>query len=67
MLDHGRAKARRKQADLLVVNEVGDARGFGTADNEVTILDSSGATVATASGSKVVVAHAVWDAVLGLS
>ncbi|MBB2921881.1 bifunctional phosphopantothenoylcysteine decarboxylase/phosphopantothenate--cysteine ligase CoaBC [Cellulomonas cellasea] len=64
VLDHGRAKARRKGADLLVVNAVGGGRGFGTADNDVTILDGNGDVVAVAAGSKDDVAHAVWDAVL---
>lgn len=64
VLDHGRAKARRKGADLLVVNAVGGGRGFGTADNDVTILDGDGDVVAVAAGSKDDVAHAVWDAVL---
>ncbi|ROS30666.1 bifunctional phosphopantothenoylcysteine decarboxylase/phosphopantothenate--cysteine ligase CoaBC [Cellulomonas sp. PhB150] len=63
VLEHGRAKARRKGADLLVVNAVGDGQGFGTADNAVTILDGTGAVVAEAAGSKDAVAHAVWDAV----
>ncbi|MEN0129171.1 MAG: bifunctional phosphopantothenoylcysteine decarboxylase/phosphopantothenate--cysteine ligase CoaBC [Brevundimonas sp.] len=67
VLEHGRAKARRKGADLLVVNAVGDGAGFGTDDNTVTILDGAGDVVAEASGSKDVVAHAVWDAVLALS
>ena len=66
VLEHGRAKARRKGADLLVVNAVGAGRGFGTADNAVTILDARGETVASAAGSKVAVAHAVWDAVATL-
>ncbi|MCR6689953.1 bifunctional phosphopantothenoylcysteine decarboxylase/phosphopantothenate--cysteine ligase CoaBC [Cellulomonas sp.] len=66
VLEHGRAKARRKGADLLVVNAVGDGLGFGTADNDVTILDASGRTVAAARGSKADVAHAVWDAVRAL-
>jgi len=66
VLEHGRAKARRKGADLLVVNEVGAELGFGTADNTVTILDRDGATVAAALGSKLQVAHAVWDAVNAL-
>lgn len=61
VLDHGIAKARRKGADLLVVNEVGDGRGFGTASNEVTILDAEGAVVAEASGAKLAVAHAILD------
>lgn len=64
VLDHGRAKARRKGADLLVVNAVGGGRGFGTPDNDVTILDGDGEVVAVAAGSKDDVAHAVWDAVL---
>jgi phosphopantothenoylcysteine decarboxylase/phosphopantothenate--cysteine ligase len=66
VLEHGRAKARRKGADLLVVNAVGAGRGFGTPDNDVTILDAGGETVATAAGSKAEVAHAVWDAVAAL-
>ncbi|RHA39254.1 bifunctional phosphopantothenoylcysteine decarboxylase/phosphopantothenate--cysteine ligase CoaBC [Cellulomonas rhizosphaerae] len=63
VLEHGRAKARRKGADLLVVNAVGDGQGFGTADNAVTILDGTGEIVSEAAGSKDVVAHAVWDVV----
>ncbi len=66
VLDHGRAKARRKGADLLVVNAVGDGRGFGTPDNDVVVLDASGGEVARAAGTKDQVAHAVWDAVLPL-
>ncbi|GAB3167120.1 bifunctional phosphopantothenoylcysteine decarboxylase/phosphopantothenate--cysteine ligase CoaBC [Myceligenerans halotolerans] len=64
VLEHGRAKARRKGADLLVVNAVGERRGFGTASNEVTVLDGAGEVVSRAAGSKRVVADAVWDAVL---
>jgi phosphopantothenoylcysteine decarboxylase/phosphopantothenate--cysteine ligase len=66
VLDHGRAKARRKGADLLVVNAVGGGRGFGTTDNDVTILDGGGEIVAEAAGTKAEVAHAVWDAVAAL-
>ncbi|GAB35181.1 bifunctional phosphopantothenoylcysteine decarboxylase/phosphopantothenate--cysteine ligase CoaBC, partial [Gordonia otitidis] len=33
VLDHGRAKLRRKGCDLLVVNAVGDGKAFGTEDN----------------------------------
>ncbi|KQS97226.1 bifunctional phosphopantothenoylcysteine decarboxylase/phosphopantothenate--cysteine ligase CoaBC [Cellulomonas sp. Leaf395] len=64
VLDHGRAKALRKGADLLVVNAVGGGRGFGTDVNDVTILDGTGTVVAAATGSKDQVADAVWDAVL---
>jgi phosphopantothenoylcysteine decarboxylase/phosphopantothenate--cysteine ligase len=66
VLDHGRVKARRKGADLLVVNAVGGGRGFGTTDNDVTILDSGGEIVTAAAGTKAEVAHAVWDAVAAL-
>ncbi len=62
-LDHARAKARRKGADLLVFNPVGGGRGFGDVPNEVTILDAAGAEVARAAGTKLAVAHAVLDAV----
>ncbi|MGP7960966.1 bifunctional phosphopantothenoylcysteine decarboxylase/phosphopantothenate--cysteine ligase CoaBC [Sanguibacter sp. A247] len=64
VLDHARAKAVRKGADLLVANDVSGGVTFGSSENAVTILDREGATVATAAGSKADVAHAVWDAVL---
>ncbi len=63
VLEHGRAKARRKGADLLAVNAVGPGRGFGTDTNDVTIVDRAGDVVATAHGTKRVVADALWDAV----
>ena len=64
VLDHGRAKALRKGADLLAVNAVGEGRGFGTADNEVWLLDAHGEELGHAQGSKRVVADAIWDAVV---
>lgn len=64
VLDHARAKARRKGADLLVANDVSGGATFGAQDNAVTIIDRTGETVTTAAGSKADVAHAVWDAVL---
>lgn len=66
VLEHGRAKARRKGADLIAVNAVGSGRGFGTDSNEVTLLDGSGDVVGHASGSKREVADALWDAVAKL-
>ncbi|GAA2723641.1 bifunctional phosphopantothenoylcysteine decarboxylase/phosphopantothenate--cysteine ligase CoaBC [Cellulomonas aerilata] len=66
VLEHGRHKARRKGADLLAVNAVGGGLGFGTADNEVTILDASGDVVGRAAGSKDVVADGLLDAVVHL-
>ncbi|ADG74749.1 phosphopantothenoylcysteine decarboxylase/phosphopantothenate/cysteine ligase [Cellulomonas flavigena DSM 20109] len=64
VLDHARAKARRKGADLLVVNPVGAGRGFGTPTNEITVLDRAGDVLASAAGTKLEVAHTVWDLVV---
>ena len=63
VLEHGREKARRKGADLLAVNEVGTAVGFGDVPNAVTVLDAAGDVVARAQGSKADVAEALLDAV----
>ena len=63
VLEHGRDKARRKGADLLAVNHVGNGRGFGDVPNAVVILDATGAEVATAEGSKDDVAAGLWDAI----
>ena len=63
VLEYGQAKARRKGADLLAVNAVGDGLGFGTPDNAVTLLDRDGAVLGAAAGTKEQVADAVWDAV----
>lgn len=61
-LDHARAKARRKQADLLVFNDVsGDV--FGSEHTRVSVLDRRGEELAAAQGSKITVAHAVIDQV----
>ena len=66
VLDHGRAKARRKGADLLAVNAVGTATGFGDVPNAVVVLDAEGTQVAEASGTKADVARGLLDAVVGL-
>jgi phosphopantothenoylcysteine decarboxylase/phosphopantothenate--cysteine ligase len=66
VLEHGRAKARRKGADLLAVNAVGDGRGFAVDTNAVTVLDAQGDKVAEAAGTKREVADAVWTAVTSL-
>jgi phosphopantothenoylcysteine decarboxylase/phosphopantothenate--cysteine ligase len=57
-LELAREKARRKQADLLVFNDV--SRGvFGAEETAIEILDADGADVTRAEGSKTAVAHAV--------
>ena len=59
VLSHGAAKARRKGADLMAVNAVGPATGFGDVPNSVIVLDAAGAEVARAAGSKDEVARAL--------
>ena len=66
VLFHGRAKARRKGADLLALNEVGHDVGFGTPDNAVTFLAADGSAVGSAEGTKRDVAAALLDQVLAL-
>lgn len=63
VLAFGQEKARRKGADLLVVNPVGDGRGFGDVPNEVHLLDAQGNVVGQAAGSKDDVACAICDRV----
>jgi len=62
-LQHGRAKALRKGADLLVVNEVGGGRGFGSTENSVAILDAAGNVLREAAGTKDAVSELIWDLV----
>lgn len=59
VLAHGAAKARRKGADLLAVNAVGQDLGFGDVPNAVVVLDAQGTQVARAEGSKDEVARAL--------
>ena len=59
VLSHGAAKARRKGVDLMAVNAVGPATGFGDVPNSVIVLDAAGAEVARAAGSKDEVARAL--------
>ncbi|MBA2699692.1 MAG: bifunctional phosphopantothenoylcysteine decarboxylase/phosphopantothenate--cysteine ligase CoaBC [Nocardioidaceae bacterium] len=64
VLDHARAKLRRKGCDLLVVNDVGGGAVFGDDDNQVVIIGTDAADVPVPPGSKRDVAHAVWDQVV---
>ncbi|MEZ0492987.1 bifunctional phosphopantothenoylcysteine decarboxylase/phosphopantothenate--cysteine ligase CoaBC [Kineococcus sp. TBRC 1896] len=64
VLDHGRAKLARKGCDLLVLNEVGEGKGFAAPTNAVVVLGRDGSEREVAETSKDVVADAVWDAVV---
>ena len=63
VLAHGAAKARRKGADLLAVNAVGERLGFGDVPNSIVILDNRGYEVARVEGSKIDVANVLMDLV----
>ncbi len=63
VLGNGRAKLARKGCDLLVVNEVGDGRGFEVEDNAAVVLGADGSVTEIPNGPKDALAHAVWDLV----
>jgi phosphopantothenoylcysteine decarboxylase/phosphopantothenate--cysteine ligase len=61
VLRHGQEKLRRKGCDLLVVNEVGDGRGFEVDHNTAVVLGDDGSAVEIPQGSKDALAHQLWD------
>ncbi|MYU55747.1 MULTISPECIES: bifunctional phosphopantothenoylcysteine decarboxylase/phosphopantothenate--cysteine ligase CoaBC [Streptomyces] len=63
VLANGRAKLARKGCDLLVVNEVGEHKTFGAAENEAVILAADGTETPVPFGPKEVLADKVWDLV----
>jgi phosphopantothenoylcysteine decarboxylase / phosphopantothenate---cysteine ligase len=63
VLDHARAKLRRKGADLLVVNAVGDGRAFEMEDNAGWLLAADGTETPLPFGSKSQLAVRVWNAI----
>ena len=67
VLDHARAKLKRKGSDLLVVNAVGDGKAFEVEDNGGWLLSTDGTERAIPLGAKAQLAAAVWDAVVDLS
>ncbi|MCX4777146.1 bifunctional phosphopantothenoylcysteine decarboxylase/phosphopantothenate--cysteine ligase CoaBC [Streptomyces sp. NBC_01264] len=63
VLANGRSKLLRKGCDLLVVNEVGEAKTFGSEENEAVILSSDGSELAVPYGPKESLADVIWDQV----
>nr|WP_274919317.1 bifunctional phosphopantothenoylcysteine decarboxylase/phosphopantothenate--cysteine ligase CoaBC [Streptomyces sp. WZ-12] len=63
VLANGRAKLARKGCDLLVVNEVGERKTFGSAENEAVILATDGTETPVPYGPKEALADTVWDLV----
>ncbi len=66
VLAHGRAKLARKGCDLLVVNEVGEGRGFEVPHNAAVIIGADGSETPVRDGPKADLADAVWDRALKL-
>ncbi|RAG83388.1 bifunctional phosphopantothenoylcysteine decarboxylase/phosphopantothenate--cysteine ligase CoaBC [Streptacidiphilus pinicola] len=62
-LVNGRAKLARKKCDLLVVNEVGEDRAFGSANNEAVVLGADGSETPVPYGPKAALADLLWDLV----
>ncbi|WP_073222511.1 bifunctional phosphopantothenoylcysteine decarboxylase/phosphopantothenate--cysteine ligase CoaBC [Streptomyces sp. NBRC 110465] len=63
VLANGRAKLRRKGCDLLVVNEVGEHKTFGSEENEAVVLAADGQETPVPYGPKEALADTVWDLV----
>lgn len=63
----GAQKARRKGADLLVINQVGQSSGFGNVDTSISVVDAEGEQVGSASGPKDVVARAIVEEISTLA
>ncbi|REK88108.1 bifunctional phosphopantothenoylcysteine decarboxylase/phosphopantothenate--cysteine ligase CoaBC [Streptomyces inhibens] len=63
VLANGRTKLARKGCDLLVVNEVGEHKAFGSAENEAVILAADGTETPVPYGPKEALADTVWDLV----
>ena len=61
--EHAREKLQRKNLDLIVANDVSQqGAGFSSEVNRVVVLDREGGR-AELSGSKLFVAHRIWDRV----
>lgn len=64
VLANGREKLRRKGCDLLVVNEVGERKTFGSEENEAVVLAADGGETPVPYGPKESLADTVWDLVV---
>jgi phosphopantothenoylcysteine decarboxylase / phosphopantothenate---cysteine ligase len=65
LVEHARGKLRRKHLDLIVANDVSKSGiGFGTDDNEVTIIDATDRSIHVPKLSKDEVAQIILDEAL---
>jgi phosphopantothenoylcysteine decarboxylase/phosphopantothenate--cysteine ligase len=60
-LAHAKDKLARKNADLIVVNQVGVDKVFGQETNAITVLGADGSVSELAEAPKDEIADAVWD------
>jgi phosphopantothenoylcysteine decarboxylase / phosphopantothenate---cysteine ligase len=63
-LEHARGKLARKNADLIVVNDVSGGRTFGAETNAATVLDAAGNVVDIPECTKDELADAVLDLIV---
>ncbi|TKG64833.1 bifunctional phosphopantothenoylcysteine decarboxylase/phosphopantothenate--cysteine ligase CoaBC [Prauserella endophytica] len=66
VLEHARAKLKRKGCDLLVVNAVGEGKAFEMEENTGWLLSADGTEQRIPLGAKSLLAATVWDAVTEL-
>jgi len=59
---NAREKLQRKHLDAIAVNDVSGGAGFGTGDDEIVLLWGDAGRKALGTGSKRVLARALWDA-----
>ena len=60
---NAREKMRRKRADLIVLNQVGAGKAFGTDDNTVLVFDTDDMVTVIDAAPKEDVADEIWDLV----
>lgn len=64
VLEHARAKLKRKGCDLLVVNAVGEGKAFEVEDNAGWLLGADGSERPIPQGSKSQFAATLWDMIV---
>lgn len=68
LIENAREKLKKKNLDLIVANDITKSGiGFGSDENEVTLIDRSGKARQTPKLSKDEVAHIILDAVLKIA
>lgn len=66
VVEAARGKLERKRLDLIVANDVGEGRAFGSESNAATLIDARGGEVVVPQTSKRELAERIWDRVAEL-